>query len=43
MVQVNKTPFDDGWLMKVKLSDKGELDDLMDAQAYEKHCEESAH
>ena len=29
--------------MKVQLTDKGELDDLLDAKAYEKHCEENAH
>lgn len=26
------------WIMKVKLSDKSELDSLMDAKAYEKFC-----
>ena len=28
------------WIAKVELSDKGELDDLMDAEAYEEHCKE---
>ena len=28
------------WIIKVKLSDPSELDDLMDAQAYEAQCEE---
>ena len=28
------------WIVKVELSDKGELDDLMDAEAYEEHCKE---
>jgi len=41
--KVNSSPFGDGWIMKVQLSDKGELDDLLDAKAYEKHCEENAH
>ena len=41
--QVNSSPFGEGWIMKVQLSDKGELDDLLDAKAYEKHCEENAH
>ncbi len=26
------------WIIKVKLSDKGELDNLMDAAAYEAYC-----
>ena len=42
-LQVNSSPFGDGWIMKVQLSNKGELDDLLDAKAYEKHCEENAH
>jgi len=32
---VNKSPLDDGWLLKVRLSDTGELDSLMDAAAYQ--------
>ena len=28
------------WIIKVKLSDPSELDNLMDAQAYEAQCEE---
>ena len=28
------------WIIKVELSDKSELDNLMDAQAYEAQCEE---
>jgi glycine cleavage system H protein len=31
---VNKDPYGEGWLIKVKLSDKSELDDLLDASAY---------
>lgn len=27
------------WIIKIKLSDKSELDGLMDAKAYEKFCE----
>ena len=26
------------WIIKVELSDKSELDNLMDAKAYEEHC-----
>ena len=38
-LQVNKSPFDDGWLMKVKVTDKGQLDSLLDADAYKAECE----
>ena len=31
---VNKDPMDGGWLLKVKLSDPGELDQLLDAAGY---------
>ena len=31
------------WIMKVELSDKTELDNLMDAAAYEKFCENEEH
>lgn len=36
---VNQHPFDDGWLMKVKLKDKGELDDLMPADQYKDYID----
>ncbi len=35
---INKDAFAN-WIMKVNLSDKSELDDLMDAAAYEKYCQ----
>ena len=31
---VNKDPLDDGWLFRVRLSDPSELDQLLDAAAY---------
>ena len=34
---LNKDAFAN-WIMKVELSDKSELDNLMDAKAYEEHC-----
>ncbi|KXO09431.1 MULTISPECIES: glycine cleavage system protein GcvH [Marinobacter] len=34
---VNEDPYGDGWMFKVKLADKGELDGLMDAAAYGEH------
>ena len=38
--QVNDDPFGQGWMIKVTISDMGELDELMDADAYAAHCEE---
>lgn len=32
---INESPYEDGWLIKVKLSDPAEADDLMSAQEYE--------
>jgi glycine cleavage system H protein len=32
---VNQSPYDDGWLIKVKLSEPAEADDLMSADEYE--------
>ena len=31
---INDDPYGDGWLVRVKLSDEGEKDSLMDAAAY---------
>jgi glycine cleavage system H protein len=31
---VNKDPYGDGWLIKIKLADTSELDELLDAAAY---------
>lgn len=37
---LNKSPYEDGWLVKVQVTDESELDDLMDAEAYEAYCQE---
>lgn len=37
---INKSPYEAGWLVKVKLSNPAELDNLMDAQAYQAYCQE---
>lgn len=34
---INQDAFEN-WIIKVQLSDKAELDNLMDAAAYEEHC-----
>lgn len=36
---VNKDPYGDGWLIKIKLTDTSELDELLDATAYKKLLE----
>jgi glycine cleavage system H protein len=37
---VNEDPYGDGWLVKIRLSDTGELDALMDSEAYRQHLAE---
>jgi len=37
---VNKDPYGQAWIARIKLSNPAELNDLMDAAAYEKYCEE---
>ena len=34
---VNTDPYNSGWMIKLELSNPGELDGLMDAEAYKKH------
>jgi glycine cleavage system H protein len=41
---VNTDPYGDGWMMKIRLSDPTEVDELMTAEEYEEYVErESAH
>ena len=37
---VNEDPYGEGWLVKIRLSEPTEVDDLLDAQAYKKLLEE---
>ena len=37
---VNLGPYENGWFLKMTISDAAELDDLMDADAYSDHCDE---
>ena len=37
---VNSDPYGAAWMIKVEMSDAGQLDNLMDAAAYQKYCEE---
>lgn len=36
---VNKNPYKGGWMIKVKMSDVSELDELLDAKGYQKMIE----
>ena len=39
---LNEDPYDEGWMIKVELSNPSELDDLMDAEAYKSYVEEES-
>ncbi|PIR49894.1 glycine cleavage system protein H [Candidatus Peregrinibacteria bacterium CG10_big_fil_rev_8_21_14_0_10_54_7] len=40
---INKDPYGEGWLFKLKVKDASELEKLMDAEAYRKYLAEQAH
>ena len=33
---INGSPYDEGWLVEIELTDKAEIDDLLDADSYKK-------
>ena len=37
--QVNESPYDDGWFLKIRMTDPSELDALFDAGGYQAHIE----
>ena len=37
---LNTSPYEDGWMIKIKLSDPSELEDLLDADGYREFTEE---
>jgi glycine cleavage system H protein len=39
--KINRSPYGDGWICKLSVADKAELDSLMDAAAYGKYLEET--
>lgn len=39
---INKDPYGDGWLLKIKLADPKDLDSLMSAADYRKYIQEEA-
>ncbi len=40
---VNSDPYGDAWMVRLEIADPAELDELMDAEAYAKYCEEREH
>ncbi|MCA9073272.1 MAG: glycine cleavage system protein GcvH [Planctomycetaceae bacterium] len=36
-------PYGKGWMIKLKITDPSELDNLMDRAAYEAHCQSESH
>jgi len=36
---INKDPYGDGWIVKIKVGDSSQLDDLLDAAAYKANIE----
>ncbi|HEX2981096.1 MAG TPA: glycine cleavage system protein GcvH [Anaerolineaceae bacterium] len=41
--QLNSDPFGKAWLLKVELSNLSELENMLDAAAYEAYCQERDH
>lgn len=39
---LNEDPYDEGWMIKLEVSDSGELGDLMDAEAYQQYIQEES-
>jgi glycine cleavage system H protein len=37
---INEDPYGDGWIVKIEVSDRTDLDDLLDAVAYQQYVEE---
>ncbi|MDA0788340.1 MAG: glycine cleavage system protein GcvH [Proteobacteria bacterium] len=40
---VNDSPYDDGWFFRISPTDPAELDGLLSAEDYRRHCEEESH
>jgi len=37
---INSSPYDDGWIFKIKPADEDDVEQLMDASSYEAECED---
>ncbi len=40
---INSDAYEAGWMFRLKLVDEGEIDSLLDADAYAEHCESEEH
>ncbi|MGD2155476.1 MAG: glycine cleavage system protein GcvH [Anaerolineales bacterium] len=40
---INSDPYGQAWMVKIEISNPEELDELLDSDAYETHCEEREH
>ena len=40
---INEEPYDEGWLIQIKISDRDELDELMSAEEYADYVAEQEH
>ena len=40
---LRQDPYENGWLIKIKLTDEQGIGQLLDFAAYQKHCENEAH
>jgi len=36
---INQSPYEDGWIFKIKIEDEGDIDDTMDAGLYEEYLQ----
>lgn len=36
---INSDPYEEGWMITIKISDSSQLDDLLDPGAYQEHCD----
>lgn len=43
LAPLSDDPFGNGWMIKLKLANPAELDNLMDRAAYEEHCQSESH
>jgi glycine cleavage system H protein len=39
---INEEPYEEGWMVRIEMSNPKELDELMDAEAYKKHIAEES-
>ncbi|VAX37558.1 Glycine cleavage system H protein [hydrothermal vent metagenome] len=40
---LSEDPYGKGWMIKIKISDAATLDNLLDADAYQAHCDSESH